>query len=718
MRSSETLHIARSPQAPRPQGTVTPHSNWRTQRAAPFWRRILGSLNSAFAQAIEARRLFVLLPFSTIAGLIGYSLVPSEPNPWALTGVAIVLVALLMTSLAAITRFRSVLLLTAFWTGFCLLPIHGALFGTPMLRFPVYGQYRAHVDEILSQTQERRRIVVSHLTPIGDSKPVSVTRARLLIGAKPPLAPGDTIAAKLRLAPVPGPVLPGAFDSQFHAFFSGIGAYGNVTSDLTLVATGSGTNPNRVIEGLRRAIAERITRVLRGPPAAIGQAMVMGDQSLISDGTRTIMAAAGLAHVYSISGLHLSLVAGGVFFLLRLALASMSGFTPYMPVKKIAAIGGIVAACFYLLLAGGLANVPALRSTLMLGLIFGAVLAGRRALTMRNVAIAALVIIVIDPASVFRASFQLSFAAVAALIGVYELPRKPPAEGRGWIIRWANHLWVAALTSLIAGAATLLFSAYHFQQTAPLGVVGNVLVLPLVSFVIMPAAIASVLMMPFGIEQPFVLAMGWGIGRMIDVATLVANWSSGLQSNPLLTPIALFIGLTALAWFVFIRNYWRFAGPILAIPAVLLFGADARPDILIADSTQAIAVRDGQGMGLLTGQDDTFAVDVWSQYYQNDIAPELKNAHCDSLGCVFATDQFSISAVMSADAFAEDCARQDLIIARIRAPDYCRAQTQVIDARTLHEGGVQWLHWNVSSGKFDVRPAVPDLNRPWRVAPR
>src|SRR5690606_38035320 len=234
--------------------------------------------------------------------------------------------------------------------------------------------------------------------------------------------------------------------------------------------------------------------VLEGPASAIGQAMVMGDQSAISDETRDVMAASGLAHIYSISGLHLSLVAGGMFFLLRLALASVPGWTQTLPIKKIAAIGGIVTACGYLLLAGGVANVPALRSTIMLGLIFGAILAGRRALTMRNVAIAALAIIIIDPASIFRASFQLSFAAVVALIGVYEMPRKPPDTQRKWSSRlWAT-IWATAVTSFIAGTATLLFSAYHFQPTAPLGVLGNVLVLPVVSLVIMPFAVLSVLL--------------------------------------------------------------------------------------------------------------------------------------------------------------------------------------------------------------------------------
>lgn len=718
MQGVETLEIAELPVRPKPPGAVVVRPGGSQTRPVLHWQRTVGSLRDALAEAIDTRRLFVLLPFSVIAGLVVYSQAPFEPQPWALIAVAAVLIALLAVSFSHIARFRTLVLLTAFWSGVCLLPGHGILFGTPMLSFPVYGQYQATVDEILSQTQTQRRIVVSRLTPLGDSKPAIVARARLLIGATPPLAPGDVIQANLRLAPIPGPVLPGAFDSPFHGYFAGIGAYGSATSNLVLVSTGSSLDPARAVEGLRRAIADRIGLTLTGPSAAIGQAMVMGDQSLISDETRDVMAASGLAHVYSISGLHLSLVAGGVFFLLRYGLAAMSGWTGRLPVKKIAALGGILAACFYLLLAGGLANVPALRSTLMLGLIFGAILAGRRALTMRNVAIAALAIIIIDPASVFRASFQLSFAAVAALIGVYELPRRPPVEGRGWIASTANHVWVAALTSLIAGTATLLFSAYHFQQTAPLGVVGNVLVLPVVSFVIMPAAVASVMLMPFGIERPFLIAMGWGIDRMMDVATLVAQWSAPLQANPLLMPLALFIGLLAMAWFALVKNYWRFAGPVLAIPAILLFALDARPDVLVADSTQAVAVRSGSAMGLLTGKDATFAVDVWSQYYQEDIAPALDGAHCDSLACVIATDRFSISVIKSPDAFDEDCARQDLIIARIPAPDYCRAQTQVIDAADLRAGGVQWLRWDAAAGKFAIRPAVPSLTRPWRAALR
>lgn len=662
------------------------------------------------------RRLFVLLPFAAIAGLIAYAALPVEPVPEALAGIAAAL-ALLVILLRRSAGLPLAGLAAAAWIGFCLLPLHALWFGTAMLTRPAYGLYEARVEEIVSATAESRRIVVSGLMPVADDRAVDIARARLVVPPAPPLAPGDVIRARLRLAPVPGPILPGAFDGQFHAYFSGIGAYGNVTGEFALVTTGDNLDPTRAIEGLRMAIGGRIDAVLDGPSAAIGRAMVVGYQSAIDDDTREIMAASGLAHIYSISGLHLSIVAGGMFFLLRLLLASIPATASRWPVKKIAAMGGIAAAAGYLLLAGGLGNVPALRSTIMLALIFGAVLAGRRALTMRNVAIAALAIIVIDPASVFRASFQLSFAAVVALIGIYEMPRSPRTGERNWGERLWSTVWTTALTSFIAGTATLLFSAYHFQQTAPLGVVGNVLVLPVVSLVIMPFAVLSVLAMPLGAEAPFVGIMGWGIDRMVDGATLVARWSEGLTGNPLLTSTALMIGLAALAWFAFVNSWWRLLGPAVAVPLVLLIGLDERPDILIADTTQAVALRTVEGMGLISGRAGSFATDVWSDHYQEPIAETVEGVRCDSLGCIASTDRFSVAVIRNPAAFAEDCGLHALVIARMRAPATCTG-SQVIDADALAAGGVHWLAWNEAAARFDIRTAIPNLTRPWRVVPQ
>lgn len=684
-------------------------------RATRLWQEPATS-SRGLANPRVTRRLFVLLPFAAIAGLTAYAGMPVEPAPEALAAIGAALaVPILLLRRSAILPLAT--LLAAAWIGFCLLPLHGLWLGTTMLTRPAYGSYEARVDEIVSATAESRRIIVSGIVPIANDPELDITRARLVLPPDPPLAPGDIIRARLRLAAVPGPILPGGFDGQFHAYFAGIGAYGNVTGDLAVVATGDGLDPTRAIEGLRSAIGTRIDTVLDGPSAAIGRAMVVGDQSAIDDATREVMAASGLAHIYSISGLHLSIVAGGTFFLLRLLLASIPATATRWPVKKIAATGGILAAAGYLLLAGGLGNVPALRSSIMLALIFGAVLAGRRALTMRNVAIAGLAIIIIDPASVFRASFQLSFAAVVALIGIYEMPRAAPADD----LNWGQRLWAAvrttAVTSFIAGTATLLFSAYHFQQTAPLGVVGNVLVLPMVSLVIMPFAVLSVLAMPLGIEAPFVAIMGWGIDRMVDGATVVAQWSEGLSANPLLTSVALMIGLVALAWFAFLHSWWRLLGPAVAVPMVLLVGLDHRPDLLVADTTQAVVLRTEAGLGLISGRAGSFATDVWSEHYQESIADTVDGLRCDSLGCIADTGPFSVAVIRNPAAFAEDCGRHELVIARVRAPATCRG-SQVIDVDALAAGGVHWLRWNEAAGRFDIRTAVPNLTRPWRVVPR
>jgi competence protein ComEC len=701
-------------EAPSPKRSAQPKSRpllpqLRQQSAG---RDRLAKLRSSVEDCLDQRRLIVLIPFALIIGLIAFAALPVDPSPWAMASLAVILVVAVAFTGRALHLQRIAVLASAFWLGACLLMIHGQLWGTKMLAYPAYGTFEATVDEVFSAGENGRRAIISHLTGIETRRPVEIRRARIVVPAEPPLAAGDRIRANLRLAPVPGPILPESFDGQFHAYFAGIGAYGNVTSGLALIASDQGVNPVRAIDGLRYAIADRVDVVLDGPAADIGRAMTVGDQSQLTDETRELMASAGLAHVYSISGLHLSIVAGGIFAIVRLALAALGSGLGMLPIKKLAALAGVVAACGYLLLAGGTANVPAFRSTLMLVLIFGAVLVGRRALTMRNVALAALVIILLDPANVFRASFQLSFAAVVALIGVYELPRKPREGSPGLIGRGLRTVWIAAWTSFIAGSATLLFSAFHFQQTAPLGVLGNVIALPVLSIVIMPFAVFSVLLMPFGVEAPFLAVMGWGIEQMLLVATLVSGWSAGLEANPLLTPSALIVGLVALAWFAFLYDKWRFLGPALAVPVILLFGFDTRPDVLIADTTQSVAIREGAGMGLLDGRTGSFAVDVWSEHYAIEIAPSLERARCDSLGCIYAGDGYTIALVERQDAFAEDCQRNTLVITRLYTPSFCKT-TQVIDAGDLATGGVHWLRWNSEAGRFDVRPAITQ-DRVWR----
>jgi competence protein ComEC len=690
--------------APRPP--LVPRCAQAVKRERP------GLLQSA-KSALDERRGFLLLPAAMIAGLLVAAALPEEPQVAVLAAGAVLIALGLAMSRQALGWARLMVALAAAWGGFCLLPIHGALFGTPMLAWPTFGTHQAQVDEILSETDGEKRVILSQVVPLDAARDVPVRRARVVIRTGPDLSPGDVISGPFRFAPVPGPVYPGGFDTQFHAYFDGVGAYGNSTQPPVVVTPGDATTPAHVVDAVRRGIAARIDAVLPQPAAGIARAIVNGDQSAVDDTARETMATAGIVHVLSVSGLHLTLVAGGVFWVLRLLLSGSEAIAGRLPVKRIAAVAGIAAAVLYFAISGG--NVAAFRSTLMILLVFGAVLFGRRALTMRNVAIAAIVVIVIDPASVFRPSFHLSFAAVVALVGAYENFRSERLKDASL----AAHAWAygkgIVVSSLVAGAATLLFSVYHFQQTSPLGVLGNLLSLPLVGFVMMPAALVAVLAMPFGLEAPFLQAMGWSIDRMLEMGALVAGWSTNLRASPLLTPAALVIGLAALAWLAFFRDRWRLLGPLVAAPLVLLFAMDRPPDVLIADTTQAMVVRGADGLQLADGRAQSFALDVWRETYADPIAAAAAVA-CDSVACVGESAAgFSYAIVLDPSGFAEECGR-DLIVARIRAPSYCGARA-IVDADDLEAHGVHWLRWNAVSGEFEVRRAVESLERPWRITP-
>jgi competence protein ComEC len=699
---------------PPPVPFVVPRRPGGTETGRATARGLAGSAG----RALEQRQLFVLFPFAIVVGLIASLLADAAPQPWALGLVGVLVVVGLWLARRRIAALRLLALFAAFWVGFSLLALHGALFGTPMLGHAVYGTYRARVDAVVAASDSGRRLIVSAIEPVAPAEPVAFRRARILVKSGPPLAPGDIIEAPIRFYPVPGPAMPNAYDSEFHAYFDGIGAYGSLTRAATLVTAGTPSAPDRLIEDIRQAIGARIAAALAQPAEGIARALITGDQTGVTQAARLSMATAGLAHVLSISGLHLTLVAGTVFAVLRLLLALAAPLARHVSVKKLAAVGGILAAIGYYAISGG--DIAALRSTVMIVLVFGAVLFGRRALTMRNVAIAGLVTVLTDPANVFRPSFQLSFAAVIGLVGVYELMGHRQFRPRGLLSHAGAHLGGIAMTSLIAGAATTLFSIYHFQQTSPLGILGNLMALPLVGFIMMPAAMLSVVFMPIGFERPFLLVMGWSIERMLDIARIVAGWSTGLNASPLLTPVALVIGLLALAWFAFFTDRWRLLGPALAVPAVMAFAIDRPPDVLASDTTQAVAIRGADGLELVAGQPDSFAVKVWSETLKQPIGPAPPGTtNCDTLGCVSTgAPRFTVATTKSEAGFAEDCRNADLVVTHLTAPAWCRRETKVVDATDLAHGGVQWLAWDAGAGRFDVRPAIADLNRPWRAGRR
>lgn len=447
-----------------------------------------------------------------------------------------------------------------------------------------------------------------------------------LRGAAPPDLPrvGEAVTLRARLAPPAPAVMPGGYDFAFRAFFDGIGASGFAFGAPRRIDLGPAPLALRAkaeVAGLRQAIAARILAALgETPAAALAIALITGDRSLIPEPVTEALRTAGLAHILAISGLHMALFAGSVFFVVRAALALSPRLVHGARIEAVAAIAALLAAAFYLTISGG--SIATQRAFLMIALVLAGRIFARRALTLRNVAIAVFVILAVMPETLLDPGFQMSFAAVIALVAAYEeltrrrlareqhaLPRRgllprATAGAMGWI-------WGLLLTSLIAGVATGAIGAYHFHRIAPLGPLGNLLAMPVVTLVVMPFAALSLLLLPFGLELLPLLAMGAGVDQVVAMAQWVKELTpeDGVIGAPSLagTLAVVAAGLTAC---LAPRGYRRAALVPLAA-SVLFYAGHRQPDMLVSANGGTLALRDAAGVLRVSGRTSGFLPEVW-----------------------------------------------------------------------------------------------------------
>jgi competence protein ComEC len=420
--------------------------------------------------------------------------------------------------------------------------------------------------------------------------------------------PGTIIEGRAHLQPPAGPALPGLNDFAFASYFRGIGAIGFVfgkpkkVSDQTATDAGLLAKAATWISVLRSAISRRILTVLPGDTGAFAAAIVTNDRRALSKGTLDALRASGLAHVIAISGLHMALASGLFFFGLRYAFSLSSGFIQRWPTKKLAAIGALLAGGAYYLISGG--PVSAERAYIMLLIMLGAVLVDRPVFSLRNVAFAAFIVLLVAPSSVMGPSFQMSFAAAAALISGYSLWRLKPPEmrrailfpGLGYIAPVARLAAGILLTSAIGGLSTAVFAAAHFQRLASFGLIANLLAMPIISFIVMPFGLFGVLLMPFGLDYVPLTIMGQGLQLTIAIAKTVSGWggslSTGQFSNWVLPAAS-----AAFVVMVLPKSRLRFLGA-LAFGIVLClawaYGQPQKPDLVISeDGSQLAFLKDG-----------------------------------------------------------------------------------------------------------------------------
>jgi competence protein ComEC len=696
---------------------------------APRWgARPFSALATRFAAEGERRLLW--LPVFFGAGIGVYFALTVEPPLWLGA-----LATVVMGALAWVLRWRRPLgaagfALALFAAGFALACEATRECGTPMLQrrlgpIVVTGSV-VDVDELGNGW----RLVVAPDPLPGLDPGTPQPRLRLHV---PPfsdeLAPGDRVQMKAVLYPVPGPILPGSWDLQRDAYFAGIGAVGYSYGGARRIAEPAGEGASGWRQGLRALrsdMSRRITAVLPGSTGGVAAALITGKRGAVAEEVKEAFRNSGLSHLLAIAGLHLGLVAAFVFFTVRGGLALIPPVALRYPIKKIAAAAALVVLTGYLLISG--AAVPTERAFVMNGLVFLAILLDRLRISMRVCAIAAAVVLLINPASLVGVSFQMSFGAVVALIAVYEtfgarltrILHRPSLLGRV-----LGYCGAVVVTTIVATIGTLPFSIYHFHRLALYSPLANVVAVPLSALWTLPWGVATCLLMPFGLERFALIPMGWGIDLTIRVAGTVSGLPGDVWAMPRLPTAGLVVIALSGLWLSVWRGAWRRWGAVAVVAGLASMALTRPPDVVIADIGRFVAARaaDGHYAALSSGHGEEIAASFLAADTGEALSPwPTTPAATDGLDCAGDLCRYraagrQIAIVTGGAALPLDCGAFDAIVAQVPAGFRCRSKIPIIDRIDSWRRGAVAL-WLDAAG-VEVESANESRgDRPWVPHPR
>jgi competence protein ComEC len=624
--------------------------------------------------------------------------------------------------------------LSAMFAGFAAAVVRTRSVEAPVLDRTTITPISGFIESIEDRLEGARllvRIVDMKIRP----EPGLPKLVRVTVRKAEDLAPGRFISTTVRLLPPPQPAWPGGYDFARDAYFREIGAVGSVVGAIAHPPAPPASWRLALaarVDAARNTLTHRIAAAIGGASGGVAAALVTGKRGLIDERTNDVLRGAGIYHIVSISGLHMVLAAGTFFWLTRALLSLSPSLALLWPVKKIAATIAMAGATAYCVFSGS--EVATERSLVMTLVMFGAILADRPALSIRNLSIAAIIVLAREPEALIGPSFQMSFAAVAALIaaapalrlGADEWPAGPIDRALRWGLRSGGGL---IGTTLVATVATAPFSVYHFQTLNPLGLIGNALALPLVSLAVMPAALLGVLALPFGLDRPIWRLMGVAVEQVVDVSTYVSSFQGSTLVVPAIGAGA--FGLLALALLLVTlpASGLRWLALVPAGVGLAFASAPQRSDIFVDRDGSGAAIRGRAGRLVLVGKPSDFVAEQWLRADGDERSADdrtlRQEARCDKLGCVVQRpDGSSVAFVLDQAGFEDDCRRAIAVITRLPAPETCKAGV-VVDRKTLASRGALTVRFDAGGGTIvatqregDPRPWTKSVQRQNPTAPQ
>jgi competence protein ComEC len=668
----------------------------------------------------EKDSLFLWTPVLFGIGIVTYFKLPFEPD----LKISITAAILLIIGIILFNKVKTVLWLNIisliFCFGFLSANIRSVTANAPSLKWETGIRNITGTIESISSKPHGSRFLLK--SPKIEGLPQDKTPIKIRINIKTDhkgASIGDTISVLASLSPPPKPVIPGGYDFSRYAYFKQIGAVGYAVSDVKIISSPKELPFVKLIEKTRHAIKEKILEHSDKTNAHIATALIIGEKGGIDNTTIENVRVSGIAHILAISGMHLSLVAAIFFFMSRFIMSLFNKIALNYNIKKYAALIAIIGSFCYLLISGS--PISAQRAFIMTSLILLAIMIDRSGTPMRSVALAALLILIFSPESILTPSFQMSFAAVFALISMYELmkPLLINYSEYGVFKKITVYLFGIVFSSAVAGVATSPFAIYHFNNFAPYGIITNLFVVPLTSLFVMPMAVITMLLMPVGLEQVGLRPMLFGVDLILKTANYIASLPQPVGMIKQIPDLALAIITMGGVIFLILKTKIRYWG--LAIIAIgITFSLNNKiPNIIIGGDAKLIALKTEEDtLAFSSNVYERYSKNQWQKQYAIKESVNFTNVDnniikCDSIRCHYKNKGYFTSIVKHPLALEEDCSHADIIINLTYINLSCKKPKLVVNKQDIRKNGTHTIYIDKNNYKVSSVKSQMD-NRIWQ----